>query len=62
MTPSNLQEILDKYPNFEDISQELSQATLLAFAKKGYATQILLKEGMLKNVDLKYVKLEFKEA
>lgn len=55
MTPSNLQEILDKYPNFEDISQELSQATLLAFAKKGYATQILLKEGMLKNGDLKCI-------
>lgn len=55
MTHSNLQEILDKYPNFEDISHELSQATLLAFAKKGYATQILLKEGMLKDGDLKCI-------
>lgn len=48
-------ELLDKYPNFEDISHELSQATLLAFAKKGYATQILLKEGMLKDGDLKCI-------
>ena len=55
MTPSNLQEILDKYPNFEDISQELSQATLLAFAKKGYVTQIILKEDMLKDGDLKCI-------
>lgn len=55
MTPSNLQEILNKYPNFEDISHELSQATLLAFAKKGYAAQILLKEGVLKEEDLKCI-------
>lgn len=27
----------------------------LAFAKKGYATQILLKEGMLKDGDLKCI-------
>lgn len=55
MTPSNLQEILDKYPDFEDISHELSQATLLAFAKKGYATQILIKEEVLKERDLKCI-------
>lgn len=55
MTPSNLQEILNKYPNFEDISHELSQATVLAFAKKGYAAQILLKEGVLKEEDLKCI-------
>lgn len=38
-----------------DILDILSQATLLAFAKKGYATQILLKEGMLKDGDLKCI-------
>lgn len=53
MNTSNIQEIMDKYPDFEDISSELSSETLLAFARRGYETQILLKEGMLNEGDLK---------